>query len=270
VFITPASFIVTASATDSNGVISQVEFYLGTNSLGVVTNSSPNYSVTVSNLVTGNYTLLALATDACGNQATSAPVVITVRDYPPLTVVTNIFLNRQSGYYEEVVRICNPTPYSFNTVGVLVFGVTSPRIVHNATAFVNGIPYVQNGTIVAPGDCVDIRIQIYVPLNVTSVDPLQVVPIIMPATTASAVVGTPAKITRAQFLADHTFLLNFNTIAGANYFILFSEDLITWTTSAQPVTGNGFAGQWIDYGPPATTSLPNKRTNRFYRVVSVP
>jgi hypothetical protein len=88
------------------------------------------------------------------------------------------------------------------------------------------------------------------------------------ATTSAS--GTPVPIIRQLVLADGSFLINFPTVNGATYFVLYSDDMVTWKTSAQPVHGTGFTVQWIDYGPPATDSLPSTHSSRFYRVVSVP
>jgi uncharacterized repeat protein (TIGR01451 family) len=266
----PASFTIIATAEDANGAVSGVEFFIGTNSLGIVTNPSPNYSVSVTNLAEGDYTLTAIAVDACNNRGTSAPVNVRVQLAAPLVILTNLFLNRQSGYYEEVVRVFNPTAYPSNTVGVLVFGIQAPIVLVNQTALVNGVPYVQNGSIVPPGGFADIRLKFYVPLNVTNIEPPTLVAIVMPAVTTASVSGTPVEITRSVVLSDGSVLLNFKTVAGATYFVEYSEDMVNWKTSPQTVAGTGFTAQWIDDGPPATESFPPPAGSRFYRVVRVP
>ncbi|WNG20536.1 glycosyl hydrolase family 18 protein [Cystobacter fuscus] len=74
---TPGSTItVSANASDSNGRVTQVVFYAGTQKLGTVT-SAP-YSLAWLNVAAGSYTLTAVATDDGGATTTSAPVSITV------------------------------------------------------------------------------------------------------------------------------------------------------------------------------------------------
>ena len=76
IFPAGASVPVSAQAFESNGAIAQVEFFLGTNSLGAVTNSP--YSLVLSNLAAGSYSLTAIATDTNQSSATSAPVSFSV------------------------------------------------------------------------------------------------------------------------------------------------------------------------------------------------
>ncbi len=86
----------------------------------------------------------------------------------------------------------------------------------------------------------------------------------------SSASGTQVQIQGGRFLADGTFLIVFQTVANATYFVQYTEDFSTWNTVAQPVTGNGTYKLWIDYGPPATPSMPNAAKARFYRVIRVP
>src|SRR6266571_3387217 len=69
VFSAPATFALKASATDSDGTVTNVQFLQGASSLGNVT-SSP-YSIAVNNLTAGDYTFSAVATDNGGLKATN-------------------------------------------------------------------------------------------------------------------------------------------------------------------------------------------------------
>jgi hypothetical protein len=75
VFSAPANISIQASAADSDGTVSQVQFFNGTNLLGVLT-ASP-YVLTVTNLAAGNYNLIAVAIDNL-NASTTYSVNITV------------------------------------------------------------------------------------------------------------------------------------------------------------------------------------------------
>jgi hypothetical protein len=72
IFAVPASLTLEAIALSSGATIVQVEFFAGTNALGVATNSP--YNLTVSNLEAGVYVVMARATDDLGGKGISNPV----------------------------------------------------------------------------------------------------------------------------------------------------------------------------------------------------
>ena len=91
-FLAPATIGVHAAVTDSN-VVRTVQYFSGTASIGIVTNTrgvlltntstaNPFY-MAWSNVPAGTYTLTAVATDVASNTATSAPVIINVSNVPP-------------------------------------------------------------------------------------------------------------------------------------------------------------------------------------------
>lgn len=82
VFAAPASFTLTATASDSDGSVTNVEFFQGAIPLGNVI-ASP-YSVPVRNLAAGTYTFSAVATDNGGSNATNS---LTVSVVTPAQVV---------------------------------------------------------------------------------------------------------------------------------------------------------------------------------------
>ncbi|MCM2678104.1 Ig-like domain-containing protein [Echinimonas agarilytica] len=70
------SLTVSATANDSDGNITQVEFFLGSKSLG--TDASSPFSVSHNNLVLGAYSITAIATDNDGATTTSNAISIQV------------------------------------------------------------------------------------------------------------------------------------------------------------------------------------------------
>jgi hypothetical protein len=87
VFAAPASFALQASATDSDGSVSQVEF-LQNGQVLASTNVAP-YGFAVSNLAVGSYSFAARATDDKGATTTSAPVAVNVAAPPQVTMSTS-------------------------------------------------------------------------------------------------------------------------------------------------------------------------------------
>ncbi len=94
-YFAPATVGICAAAKDPDGTVVSVEVFEGTNSLGVVTNSTTvtnlgsiydQFCFTWNGVVKGSYELTAVATDNAGATSTSAPVSITVVPPPPPSV----------------------------------------------------------------------------------------------------------------------------------------------------------------------------------------
>ena len=75
-FNTGATITVSATASDSDGTITQVQFFRGSTPLG--TDTSSPYSISWTNAAAGSYALTAVATDNAGGTRTSTAVNVTV------------------------------------------------------------------------------------------------------------------------------------------------------------------------------------------------
>jgi len=99
VILGPTNVTISAVASDEDGTVATVEFFEGTNSLGIVPTPAPvyvtnwfgvftikePYTLVWSNVTEGAYSLTAVAADNAGVTSTSAPVSITVvTDLPPV------------------------------------------------------------------------------------------------------------------------------------------------------------------------------------------
>jgi len=76
VFAAPANIALLAHATDTEGTVTNVQFFVNATALGAAT-ANP-FSIVASNLAAGNYALTAIAADNGGLTGTSAPVNISV------------------------------------------------------------------------------------------------------------------------------------------------------------------------------------------------
>ena len=79
-FVAGDNITLAATASDSNGSVTRVDFYQGTSLLG--TDTSSPYSIVWNNVAKGSYNLTAKATDNSGLSTTSAVVSITVTNSP--------------------------------------------------------------------------------------------------------------------------------------------------------------------------------------------
>lgn len=88
VFTTPTNVTVTVDAIDNDGSITKVEYYNGTEKLGV-SNVAP-FSLSLNNLEVGNYILKAMAFDNLGSYTVSSDVSISVIDSNTTEYTVNI------------------------------------------------------------------------------------------------------------------------------------------------------------------------------------
>ena len=75
-FTAPAQIAISATAGDVDGTVMRVEFFAGTQAVGMAT-ASP-FTATWNNVPAGTYVLTAVATDNGGGTATSMPLPVTV------------------------------------------------------------------------------------------------------------------------------------------------------------------------------------------------
>ncbi|MDB5257371.1 MAG: hypothetical protein JWM14_2066 [Chitinophagaceae bacterium] len=81
-FTAPASVTINATAADTDGTISKVDFYNGTTLLS--SDATSPYSFAWTNVAAGTYSITAKATDNSGAAVTAAAVSITVNPAPPV------------------------------------------------------------------------------------------------------------------------------------------------------------------------------------------
>jgi uncharacterized repeat protein (TIGR01451 family) len=106
-FVTPTNITILSSAADSDGTVSQVEFYANGVLKGIGTLAGPNqYSFTWTGANTGDYALTAVATDNRGATTTSASVPIKVLS-PALFVVGSTTLSSSDGVVKTRLEALN-------------------------------------------------------------------------------------------------------------------------------------------------------------------
>jgi hypothetical protein len=271
VFVVPANFTLLADAQDFGGNLAKVEFFFGTTKVGEA-NSGPPFFVMLTNVAPGNYTVTAKASDGCGNASASVGVSIRIIEKPPLVILSEIAYNPQTDFFEQTVRVTNPTYSTYEAVRVYVSNLTnSPAIVvHNASGVTNGIPYVESHAEVPPGSYVDMKIEYYSPQRVAP-NPVLTPQLVPPVEgSGAAVIGFQQHINRGLFLPNGNFMVEFASMPNRLYYVQYSSDLLTWKTASPPLTGTGTWIQWLDNGQPKTESAPASASRRFYRVLLLP
>jgi hypothetical protein len=171
-FIAPTTIQLIAGVTDSNGAIAEVQFFDGTNSLGIVTNGvvvdppgSPGltpgslaYFLTWSNAPVGIQILTAVATDTNGQSAVSAPVEISVlSNYPPEFDVTITAPTNDSSFTAPTNLVIDAVTFDTNDdIAYVVFIATPcgsgplpfpvPMFAINLGTVSNGVPVGGSGS----------------------------------------------------------------------------------------------------------------------------
>jgi hypothetical protein len=270
IFIAPATFALAANAQDVDGVVTNVEFFRSvTNKLGETTNTSPGL-IFLTNLAVGTYSFTATATDNLGARGTSAPVTITVIAEAPLTIISAIHLDLQTGLFVQTVRVFNPTYSSADAARVYISNLSANTTVHNASGVLNGVPYVQSHGPVPSGGYVDLVIEYANPFRIMPNPTLHAALVTPEQGGGTAAVGIGQHIDRGVMLNNGTFLVEFLTLTNRLYFVEYSSDLTTWKNAEPAILGTGTRVQWIDNGQPKTDSAPSTQSVRFYRVVLLP
>jgi hypothetical protein len=271
VFVEPATFSILASASDPDGVVTNVEFFASTNGVDFVllgqTNNTPYLNI-ATNLPAGHYTFVARATDNFGATGNSAPVNVDVVPVQPpeVTVLGNLTLNTQDGFQWLTNVVCNPLYSHANALRIDIHNITNSSIrVVNASGTNNGVPFIISPGAILPGVCWTNIIKFYDPLQL-AFHPILTVQLADPIGVGEPD-GTAQPIFSGKYLRDGTFLVEFTTVPGITYYVQYSSDMVHWKTVLPPFAGTGQRTQWIDSGPPGTESFPGINVTRFYRVL---
>jgi uncharacterized delta-60 repeat protein len=190
--------------------------------------------------------------------------------------LTDYTLRSQTGATEEALPILNPAGsvsavtflrISFFDLGV--DGLGNAIYLINATGTNNGIPYILIPTTLAPAGTFGLNVEYYVSDRVTSPRPRLVVEVVTGGY-PTAPAGTLLTPDRAEFHLGR-FKIDFMSTAGKTYYIQYSPTVGgVYETSFPGLAGTGGRLQWVDTGPPRTTSLPTAAGTRFYRLLQVP
>jgi hypothetical protein len=267
IFIAPVDITIIADAHDPDGTVGEVRILQGSNLL-LRTNSGP-YLTTWTNVAAGTYQLIAQATDNLGSTGTSSPVNITVLGAPPMTIIQPPRFNPQTGLFDEVVRISNPTPNSLTAARVFIGDLGTGMQVFNGSGTANGAAFVQTKLPIPAGGSADLTIEYYVP-NFQTPNPNLRAEVVGPAVQLASQSVSFVPATRQMRMPDGEFLLEFESLGSRVYFVQYSPDMKNWKTAWPSVTGTGNRIQWIDNGAPRTESAPVGQACRFYRVVLAP
>ena len=240
--------------------------------------ASTNFTVTVTVPNPGTFTNRALASsstfdpDPSNNDSSSGISRLTVQvvaaDYSLLE--GPIGLNPQNGLFEQQVTVTNTMIAAAPAFRLFVDGLRPGVTLNNATGSTNGVPYVQVNTPLNPGEFTGVYLEYVVPDRQPFTNSLSVVWTLSEDATADPTGAVPVNTSfmDTQNPSAPRFVIEFDTIPGEIYTVLYTENLTApWRAALPPVVAGSTRTQWYDDGPPKTQTHPRDTTNRYYRVI---
>lgn len=267
VFTAATNITVAADTFDPDGFVERVEVFAVsgtalTNRLAILT--VPPFVTNLANVPQGVQRLFAIATDNAGATATSAllPVQLptTSMSWSPL------YSNALTGLIELPAQYKNSSSFTLKGLRVVVTNLPPGVQVVNQSGETNGLPYIQYCFPILPGELMRFTIELNTAAGTTDFQPRPLVVLVFSEPPA-APAGELIPVAAWERAANSNFLLQFDTAAERTYWVQFTDDLVDWKTSSQPVAGDGGRARWLDNGPPRTDRWPPNQPQRFYRVV---
>jgi len=143
IFTAPANITIAATATDTDGTVTKVDFFDGATLIGTAT-AAP-YSVTLANAALGSHSFTARATDDLGAVTTSSAINVVV-NAPPTVAITSP-ASGASFIAPASITLTATAADSDGTIQKVDFFQGGTNLIATATS----APYTVNWSSVAPG-----------------------------------------------------------------------------------------------------------------------
>lgn len=181
---------------------------------------------------------------------------------PTLVTEGPITVEPQTGLLEQKLTFKNEGTQPIRGFRIYVDGLPDDVKLWNGHGFENGIPYVDIFATIPAGESLTVVLEFQRISRQTDFTPtFRLERTDLPP---GPVPGGGSDGLRIIEIINNGVLVEFPTEAGRDYTIEFSDDMKTWTKSQPSVQGTGERIQWMDSGPPKTTSYPT--ASRFYRL----
>ena len=178
-----------------------------------------------------------------------------------------IELDFQTGLFKQTVTVTNNNPVAVPAFRLLVSGLAEGSGLHNAQGTVDGVPYVIVNQPLEPGESVELTME-FLQLDASGgLEPVFEIEFLDAVIEASA--GDGVDVERCVVLASGDVMIEFTAVIGGIYTIQYSDNGESWVDVTPQVVSGGTKQQWVDNGPPKTTSPPGTVQKRFYRVLQM-
>jgi VCBS repeat-containing protein len=245
---------------------------------GKITSTTTNFTYIPPTNYVGTDTFLYVIGDGHGGSGTGTVSIVLSLAQFAVHAGSPIF-NPQTGLFEESVTVTNIGSTTAAAVRLLVTNINStngvPRTnvyLYNATGTNSGVPYVQYNAPLNPGQTVNFLLEFFVADRRPFTNSFIAQEVLPSPTGTNAASGVPIdrEFVDLRIPGSPRFVIEFTSIPGRTYTILYSPSLGNWKAATPSITANATKTQWYDDGPPKTDSQPLSTTNRFYRVLVAP
>jgi uncharacterized repeat protein (TIGR01451 family) len=187
-------------------------------------------------------------------------------------VIAPTTFNPQTGLFEQRVTVTNTSLSTVPATRLYVSGLRSNVFLRNASGTNAGVPYAQYNSPLNPGANVTFLLEFYVVDRRPFTNTLQNITAeaVLPTVVTNAGNGMSIRRIFIDFREANNprVVVEFPTVPGRVYTILYTEDFLTWKAATPSVTASANVTQWYDDGPPKTESRPTNL--RYYRVIAAP
>ena len=175
-------------------------------------------------------------------------------------------LELQSGLFEQRVTVRNFTGVLQDALRVLIRDLPDDVRLWNAAGKTDeGIPYIIIEQVLRPMESTEVTLEYSIPNRKATPTPSFLVESV-PSDTQE-IEGEILTVDVRGRLIDGDVLLEFRGQKDARYHVQYSGDMVRWRTAFPAIEATGTSQQWIDNGPPKTSSAPSTGSMRYYRLV---
>jgi hypothetical protein len=241
--------------------------------LGVGTSSSIIYSFQVPGTVAGGVDLISneasvkSANEPLLNPDDDTGSIATDIVSPASTNISGgaIALDLQTGLFKQAVTITNNNPGALPAFRVLVRGLPEGVTVANAQGEILGNSFLLFNQALESGESIELIVE-YLQADASGgFEPTFEIELLDPV--ENQIAGEGVEVDRCEVLANGDVLIEFPSQIGATYTVQYSQNGEAWRNVVPDVVAGGTRLQWIDNGPPKTTSHPSGEKLRLYRVI---
>jgi len=177
----------------------------------------------------------------------------------------DIVLDFQTGLFKQTIAITNDNPRALPSFRVLVNGLPEGVSVHNAQGAIEGTSFLTHKQTLGSGESIDLIVEYYQADASGGFEPSFEIELLDLEAEPGA--GEGILVDRCEVLPNRDVLIEFDSQIGQVFTIQYSDDGLNWTNVVPEVVAGGTRLQWIDNGPPKTSSHPGEEKLRLYRVI---